>query len=146
MSAAQRLKLASTAMRLVGVPYRHQGRSRTGLDCSGLVVYAHRLCGVDLPDRTDYSLSSDFGPVLLDLLAVDFTEWPQARLGDVVAIGNRGRASPPRHLGILAPARFGSGFDMVHACSDSKAIVRESLSEAWSRFVHSFHTITEWQR
>ena len=39
----------------VGVPWRHLGRARTGVDCIGLVLLAAREVGWDLPDPTPYA-------------------------------------------------------------------------------------------
>lgn len=39
----------------VGVPWRHLGRARTGVDCIGLVLLAARDVGWDLPDPAPYA-------------------------------------------------------------------------------------------
>ncbi|MBB5691774.1 C40 family peptidase [Roseomonas alkaliterrae] len=39
----------------IGVPWRHLGRSRTGVDCIGLVLLAARDVGWDLPDPAPYA-------------------------------------------------------------------------------------------
>jgi cell wall-associated NlpC family hydrolase len=41
--------LADFALRLRGVPYRYGGATLDGFDCSGLVFYAHRNLGLDVP-------------------------------------------------------------------------------------------------
>lgn len=41
--------LADYALSLQGTRYRYGGVSRDGLDCSGLVVYAHRRLGLEVP-------------------------------------------------------------------------------------------------
>jgi cell wall-associated NlpC family hydrolase len=38
----------------IGVPSMHQGRSRAGVDCIGLVVMAARDCGLDAPVAANY--------------------------------------------------------------------------------------------
>lgn len=38
----------------IGTPCRHQGRSRAGVDCIGLVVMAARDCGLDAPVEATY--------------------------------------------------------------------------------------------
>ncbi len=45
----------ATAGGFVGVPWRHLGRSRTGVDCIGLVLLAAREVNVDLPDPAPYA-------------------------------------------------------------------------------------------
>ncbi|MCQ2531617.1 MAG: NlpC/P60 family protein [Saccharofermentans sp.] len=41
--------VVSAATSLVGVPYVYAGESASGVDCSGLVVYAYRQIGVSVP-------------------------------------------------------------------------------------------------
>ena len=42
-------ELVSIARSLLGVPYRWGGTSKGGMDCSGLVQYAHLKVGIDVP-------------------------------------------------------------------------------------------------
>lgn len=57
------------ARSLIDVPYRHQGRTRQGLDCIGLPAFAAKQAGADIfnlagvEDRPDYSRSAS--PFLL---------------------------------------------------------------------------------
>lgn len=41
--------LANFALSLQGTPYRYGGATRDGFDCSGLVFYAHRRLGLEVP-------------------------------------------------------------------------------------------------
>ena len=47
--------LVAAARGYVGVPWRHLGRSRTGVDCIGLMLLAAREAGCDLPDPAPYA-------------------------------------------------------------------------------------------
>jgi cell wall-associated NlpC family hydrolase len=48
-------EVVTEARQWLSVPYRHKGRSRTGLDCIGLLVVVGRALGVPHEDRTDYT-------------------------------------------------------------------------------------------
>lgn len=47
--------IIEAARAYLGVPFRHQGRTRRGVDCVGLVVLAATDAGFTIADRTDYS-------------------------------------------------------------------------------------------
>lgn len=47
-------KFVEAARSYVGVPFKHQGRSRAGLDCVGLIVVAARECGLNVPMLATY--------------------------------------------------------------------------------------------
>jgi len=48
------VQFVAAARSYVGVPWKHQGRSRTGLDCIGLTVLAGRDCGLSVPLTATY--------------------------------------------------------------------------------------------
>jgi len=45
-------KAADTALTMVGRPYKHNGDSPAGFDCSGLVRYSYLASGMDVPHGT----------------------------------------------------------------------------------------------
>jgi len=47
--------IIEAARAYLGVPFRHQGRTRRGVDCVGLVVLAATDAGYAIADSTDYS-------------------------------------------------------------------------------------------
>jgi cell wall-associated NlpC family hydrolase len=48
--------VAEHARSLIGTPFRHQGRSRQGLDCVGLVIYSLRAVGFPINDQRGYRI------------------------------------------------------------------------------------------
>ena len=67
----------------VGVPWRHLGRSRTGVDCIGLVLLAARDVGVDLPDPAPYAREPQ-GTRLLEGILAHAQRVSEVRVGDVL--------------------------------------------------------------
>ncbi|MGJ7512338.1 C40 family peptidase [Variovorax sp. GT1P44] len=115
--------LVQAARRYKGVPWRHCGRSVTGMDCAGLPWLAYADCGVSLPDRRRYG-RDPFNNGLMDAVV--------EALGDPVWSGEKGAcvrsmlqpgdvlvmspASRPRHLGIVGDDEM-HGLSLIHADS-----------------------------
>ncbi len=103
-------ELASIARSLLGVPYLWGGSSRGGLDCSGLVQYAHLKVGIDIPRNSDDQLEQA-SPV----------NFSKLQPGDLVffKISQRDK---PSHVGIYTgDGRF------IHAPSSGKPVSFASL-------------------
>ena len=66
-----------------GVPWRHLGRSRTGVDCIGLVLLAAREAGIELPDPAPYAREPQ-GTRLLEGILAHTTRVAEAAPGDVL--------------------------------------------------------------
>jgi cell wall-associated NlpC family hydrolase len=109
-------RLAETALRLQGTPYRNGGSDLSGFDCSGLVQYVFARHGVALPRSVREQFQAG--------LAV-----PRAALvpGDLVFFATT--AGTPSHVGIIV------GDDsFVHAPSGRGTVRVDHLSaEYWTR-------------
>lgn len=98
------------ALEKVGSPYRFGGRGPSAFDCSGLVYFAYRSAGIELP-RTSAAQLQATRPVPLG----------QARPGDLVFFRYGQNIS---HVGIyLGNQRF------VHAPSSGRPVSEDSLAD-----------------
>lgn len=103
-------KAAIVALRQLGTPYRYGGASPQGFDCSGLVVYAYRKAGIELP-RTTGGLWKSLHPVRKKNL----------KTGDLLFFNIDGKVS---HVGLyLGSGRF------VHAPSSGKQVAVANLED-----------------
>lgn len=110
----------------VGVPYRHQGRSRFGVDCVGLPIEVMREAGI-LPGRFD--ARADYGrrpswPDLrgeLDRWCIRSRELVPASL---IAI-RWPRAEDPSHIAIY------TGTHIIHAYRKQSGVVRVGYRGHW---------------
>ena len=103
--------LLQVAESRIGTPYRYGGTGPDAFDCSGLVAYAHRQLGVDVP-RTAAEQFAAATPVPRDEL----------RPGDLVFFRLSGRRVS--HVGIYA-----GGNRFVHAPQSGGQVRVASLEE-----------------
>lgn len=113
---------------LVGVPFRHQGRSQAGLDCAGLViVIAHSL---DLTDKdiTSYSRrpnAEEFTAFMIEAGCTQLSHSAQKH-GDILRINTMGW---PVHIGIYEVDDRGREW-YTHAYRSHKKVTRDPLTDA----------------
>ena len=117
----------AVAEKFAGVPYLWAGKSRLGVDCSGLLQVAMHASGLDCPRDSDIQ---------------------QAELGKDVAIRDdldglmRGDIVFWKgHLGIMI-----DGFLLLHANAHHMAVVAESLRTAVDRIARAGSAITAIRR
>lgn len=89
----------AAARSYIGVPWKHQGRSRAGLDCIGLIILAGRDIGIAVP------LVANYGPIqaywqMKPYLADFCQRIGQAELGAIAVY----RTSASLHVAICAEA------------------------------------------
>ncbi len=117
--AATAEEVVSTALSLLGVPYRYGGRSAVALDCSGLVSLSFGFCGITLPRNTG------------DLHSLPEVEPRLCRRGDLVLFDS--------HVGIaLTRTTF------LHASASTGFVAVSSLQKSHPLFdsVHVPHGYT----
>jgi len=101
-------RAAVVAVRQLGVPYRYGGNGGDGFDCSGLVHYAYKRAGLDVP-RTTRTLWRAARPVGKSDLVV----------GDLLFFSIEGKMS---HVGMyIGKRRF------VHAPSSGREVTIAEL-------------------
>lgn len=107
-------KVVDTAYSMLGVPYVYASEDRSGVDCSGLILYCYKQIGVSVP-RTSSSYASFGTPV----------SYANMKPGDVIALDTRlsdGKTSIT-HLGLYV-----GGGDMIHASSSNGKVVKANVA------------------
>ncbi len=122
----------AAARSYVGVPFRHQGRTRHGVDCIGLVVCAARDIGLTLADRTDYPRDPN-GLLPLEM-ARQFAPVESPQAGDILLMRFRGE---PQHVAILG------GAALIHSYASIGRVVEHGLDAKWRRRIVAAYRLRE---
>lgn len=115
----------------IGVPWRHQGRTRFGIDCAGLIaIAAIEIVGkeyVEQHDITNYArVPNQYDLVDKLELFCDRIDVTELKKGDIVAISD---GPYPCHLGFISE-RYNSLY-MIHSSARVRKVVEEPFSEFW---------------
>ncbi len=119
-------ELVAEARSWVGVPWHHQGRSRAGVDCVGLIeCVLAATAGLPPGYRTprNYSrLSID------DSLIEHLDRWcDRVECAPGAVLVFRFRAGRARHVALLA------GETIIHALTTARQVVEQRYGEPWVR-------------
>ena len=120
--------IVTCARSWVGVRWLHQGRSREGVDCAGLVIEVAHELGLSEFDTADYARQAT-DESMLDLCREHLTEVTQSdmRPGDVLVL----RFDCNRHIGFVGDYVHG-GLSLIHAYAQAPhKVVEHRLSPDW---------------
>lgn len=118
-----REELVREARSWVGTRFRHQGRTRNGVDCIGLLVCSARAVGLELVDRTDYARRPDGRQLAAELRAqLVPIELAAALPGDVLLLSFD---RSPGHVALVSDA------GLIHAAALLRRVVEHRMDELW---------------
>lgn len=118
-------ELIAEARTWIDVRFRHQGRSRAGVDCIGLLAACAAKNGLKIELPTNYTMHVEPKRLIEDLRKY-FEEIPVSRaiVGDMLVIRFSGRAT---HLVL----RTDKG--IIHSSSEFRKVVEHGYDEEWRR-------------
>lgn len=123
--------VVAEARRWLRVRYRHQGRSREGVDCIGLPVCVRAALGLPSMDDAGYAKRSA-GTEMLDYCRANMVAVDRSSLqpGDLLVQMN----GVVRHVAIVADYEFG-GLSIIHAHLPNKKVVECRLDDSFMAHV-----------
>lgn len=123
MGAATPAQVVAAARGYLGVRWHHQGRSRAGLDCIGLVVRVAHDLGLSEFDVAGYGRNPDS-----DRLRAGLREHCVERFGspEVGMVALMRFDIAPQHLAFVVPYEHG-GLGLVHALVTARRVVEHRL-------------------
>lgn len=119
--------IVACARGLIGVRWRHQGRSEHGLDCGGLVVVVAQRTRGSTVDVSGYTRQARDESMLATCEAhLQRIQLSAARPGDVMVFG----LGDSRHVGIIGDYVHG-GLSLIHAYLVVRKVVETRLDDTW---------------
>lgn len=139
---ASRCDIIAAARRLIGVPFCHQGRTRQGLDCLGLLMMVaeeNRLtfagASATEHDSTTYGHRPDTAQLMAGLCRYLQRVTPDAmQPADIALMQVDGL---PQHLAIISDYPDGHFLGMIHAYAPARKVVEHRLCEHWQQALYA---------
>lgn len=117
------------ALRYLGVPFRHRGRSARGLDCVGLLAVVAQELGIDVRDQRLYGREPTgtlLSQVFRDHLGTPKPPGAQLEIDDILLLQLRGQPLMG-HAGLVVPHPYGLG--IIHAYAEIGKVVVQRIDK-----------------
>ena len=132
-----RSRIVEEARTFVGTKWKHMGRTKTGIDCVGLVIVVGRNLGLhDYPDDVAYTRQSVGSDLLKPFIKYGerVSNLNDLKDGDILIMKD---AFFPHHVGLLASN--GDMKTLIHACVHRGKVVEDTLEEfRWKKVMTAF--------
>lgn len=133
LSDAERTAFIAAARSYLGVRFKHQGRSRRGLDCIGLCIVSMRDVGRQPWDSPAYGTTPATQGLREGLVRNLGDPVPKVtmREGDIALMAFVGE---PSHVGIVTEYPLG-GFALLHTFAQVRKVVEHRMDAAWLGYI-----------
>lgn len=138
LAAVTPADVAATARAYLGVRFVHQGRSRAGMDCAGLVVRVAQDLGLSEFDWRGYGRlpEADRMREVMQSQCVELKPGTAPSLGLVALMRFE---AEPQHLAIVVDHPHGLG--IVHALMTERKVAEHRLDATWSQRIVALYQL-----
>lgn len=124
----------AAARTLLGVPWVHQGRTRAGVDCAGVLQLTAAALGLSDYDVKGYARTPTGDSLERALRAAGCVPGPMT--SGAVALMRWPRAEVPQHVALVTEHPH-HGLGLLHAYSAVGRVIEHGLDAKWRRRVVS---------
>jgi probable lipoprotein NlpC len=115
-------KVISTARSYTGTPYKYGGTTRTGMDCSGLLMNSFKTIELDLPRSSDGQSKVGKEVKLKDL-----------EPGDLVFFATGKKRRQITHVGLVTEIKGKDNVKFIHASSSLGVVETNIFAEYYQK-------------
>ena len=134
------MTLSEAALKYVGVPFKHMGRTASGIDCAGLLLLAAHDCGYLAENTPVYSHTPRDGHMHETLLKHGCVAVERPPQPDDVVVFSFRENGPAIHVGIITEHPYGLG--VVHTYGHIGKVVHQRLDNKKQQRIEA---VLEWQ-
>ena len=115
-------KVVSTARSFTGTPYKYGGTTRTGMDCSGLLMNSFKTVEIELPRS-----SEDQSKVGTEVKLKDLEP------GDLVFFATGKKKKKITHVGLVTEVKDQDNIKFIHASSSLGVVETNIFAEYYQK-------------
>jgi cell wall-associated NlpC family hydrolase len=125
-------KVISTARTFIGTPYKYGGMTRSGMDCSGLLINSFTAVKVSLPRSSEAQSKVGTEIKMHDL-----------QPGDLVFFATGNKKNQITHVGLITDVRAKDDIKFIHASSSLGVVETNLFAEYYQKRFRAARRVIE---